>query len=151
MAANPTKPPTHPAFHHGLRHGSRRLRAINHIFLLLDCEESSQLYYLPASSSRVDEHLHQHLTLFLFRLLLFLSIFIVTMDSNNMFPTFSGSITPEQISELDANAIVSTDWYTPNSVCLNFLPYYVLKTITNINRSVRLRTTLPNTLPILLR
>ena len=39
-------------------------------------------------------------------------------NSNNIFPIMSGALTPEQLcTEGEVNGIVSTDWYTPVSVC----------------------------------
>ena len=39
-------------------------------------------------------------------------------SNNNIFPIMSGALTPEQLcTESEVNGIVSTDWYTPVSVC----------------------------------
>jgi hypothetical protein len=41
------------------------------------------------------------------------------MSSNNLFPTMTGDISPEQLcGDINNNVLVSADWYTPVPVCM---------------------------------
>lgn len=41
------------------------------------------------------------------------------MSSNNIFPTMTGDISPEQMcGDINSNILVSADWYTQVPVCM---------------------------------
>jgi len=55
------------------------------------------------------------------------------MSSNNLFPTMTGDISPEQMcGDINNNVLVSADWYTPVPVCMILHAFSQYHITTNI-------------------